>query len=78
MSIKKRILPMLWLSLFLLILIQVDGLLLMAQETVPSVDGGSPSFNDIITRYGAFAPFLLGIIIIALRRKFFPDSHDKK
>ncbi len=65
MSIKKRILPMLWLSLFLLILIQVDGLLLMA-------------FNDIITRYGAFAPFLLGIIIIALRRKFFPDSHDKK
>jgi len=78
MSIQKRVKWILWLSLFILILVQWDGLLLMAQETVTSVDGGTPSFDSILTRYGAFAPFLLGLIIIALRRKFFPDSEDKK
>jgi hypothetical protein len=78
MSKQKRVQWILWLSLLILIVVQWDGLLLMAQETVTSVDGGMPSFDSILTRYGAFAPFLLGLIIIALRRKFFPDPKDKE
>lgn len=78
MSKRKRIQWILGLSLVLMILIQWDGLMLMAQETVTSVDGGTSPLDGILTRYGAFAPLLLGLIIIALRRKFFPDSNDKK
>ncbi len=51
---------------------------LLAQETVTSVDGGTSAFTDILQRYGAFFPLFLGLIVIALRRKFFPDSKDKK
>ncbi len=74
MSIKKRILTHALLSLFLLILIPSGW---------PATHGSrnshlsrwaeAPLLRHYNTLWGPFAPFLLGIIIIALRRKFFPD-----
>lgn len=78
MSKRKRIQGILGVSFFIMLLMQWDGFMLVAQETVTSVDGGTSMLDEILTRYGAFAPLLLGLIIIALRRKFFPDSNDKK
>ncbi|MCE5197283.1 MAG: hypothetical protein LLG09_09245 [Negativicutes bacterium] len=47
-----------------------------AASAAESVDGGSGGFQAIVQRYSAFAPLLIGIVVIALRRKFFPGKHD--
>ncbi len=62
---------------FVLVVISSPAAVVVAAvSAAESVDGGSGGFQAIVQRYSAFAPLLVGIVLIALRRKFFPGKHD--
>lgn len=45
-------------------------------EQVTEVTGAGGGVEALLKQYAAFAPLLIGIVFIALRRKFFPGKND--
>ncbi|HZW49596.1 MAG TPA: hypothetical protein VFF80_05620 [Bacillota bacterium] len=45
-------------------------------EQATEVTGAGGGVEAFLKQYSAFLPLLIGIVIIALRRKFFPGKND--